>query len=105
MPEILTLGELDTTITPDTGDTETDFSGWYCVETRPWHCPSCGFVAYYLVSNHLIVVWPAMDDPALLKTAQEAKQRGGNPRVVEYEVAYGPCIAYDEVIRLDDADE
>lgn len=76
---------------------EPDFSGWWCIQTAPWPCPreGCMFVAGYCTAAHLIVVWPAQDDRALLSVARDCREAGRAPRIVEYEVAMGPCIPYD----------
>jgi hypothetical protein len=79
-----------------------DYSGWYCVSTDPFDCPApgCTFVARHLTAAHLIVVWPRKDDRALLSFANDAAKFGRNPKVVEYEVALGPCIPFDEWDRI-----
>lgn len=81
----------------DEGDDE--LAGWYGVRTDPFPCPGgggrCPFVANYLTAAHRIVVWPRMDDRALLTHARNARELGRNPRVVEYERSFGPAIAYD----------
>jgi hypothetical protein len=79
-------------------DLQNDYSGWYCVKTDPFPCPApdCVFVAHFMTAAHLIIVWPEMDDPGLLKQAQKAKNYGRNPRVVEYEPSMGKCITWDQ---------
>jgi hypothetical protein len=47
-----------------------------------------------MTAAHLILVWEERDDPNLLRHAQRAKQVGRNPRVVEYEPAFGPSASY-----------
>lgn len=83
-------------------DHDVDYSGWFCVQTDPWSCPApgCDFVALYMTAAHLIVVWPSRDDPYLLGAAQSARVAGREPRIVEYEQDFGPCIAWDEWSRL-----
>jgi len=77
----------------DDGD---DHSGWYCVRTDPFPCPArgCGFVADFMTAAHLVLVWEERDDPNLLWHAQRAKDVGRNPRVVDYEPAFGPSASY-----------
>jgi hypothetical protein len=77
------------------GDAE-HHEGWFCVATDPFPCPAngCTFVAMYMTAVHLILVWEAHDDPNLLRHAQRAKEVGRNPRVVEYEVEFGPSASY-----------
>ena len=77
----------------DEGD---DHSGWFCVRTDPFPCPAegCDFVAEFMTAAHLILVWEQRDDPNLLRHAQRAKEVGRNPRIVEYERAYGPSASY-----------
>ena len=79
-----------------TGDTDADHSGWYCVATDPFPCPAsgCGFVANFMTAVHLVLVWEKRDDPNLLRHAGRAKEVGRNPRVVEYEAAFGPSASY-----------
>jgi hypothetical protein len=79
-----------------TGDTDADHSGWYCVATDPFPCPAsgCSFVANFMTAVHLVLVWEKRDDPNLLRHAERAKEVGRNPRVVEYEAAFGPSASY-----------
>lgn len=83
-------------------DGDADYTGWFCVRTDPFPCPaaSCGFIANYMTGAHLIVVWPRVDDPSLLANAANAKELERNPRVCEYQRGFGPCIAWDEWVRL-----
>jgi hypothetical protein len=86
--------ETDEELWEDTGDT--DHGGWYCVATDPFPCPAegCSFVAKFRTAAHLVLVWQERDDPNLLWHAQRAKEVGRNPRVVEYESAFGPSASY-----------
>jgi hypothetical protein len=79
-----------------TDDSDTDYSGWFCVSTDPFPCPApgCDFVAEYMTAAHLILVWEERDDPNLLRHAQRAKDVGRNPRVVTYSSEYGPSASY-----------
>ena len=79
-----------------TDDSGEDYSGWYCVRTDPWNCPAagCEFIANFLTAAHLIIVWPEMDDPALLRHAAAARDVGRNPRPDVYEPAFGPACSY-----------
>jgi hypothetical protein len=84
-------------------DGDADYaSGWYCVRTDPFSCPAlgCGFVAHYMTGAHRIVVWPRIDDPTLFANARDAKDVGRNPRIIEYHPDFGPCIAWDEYVRI-----
>lgn len=83
-------------------DGDADYQGWFCIRTDPFPCPAagCGFVARYMTGAHLVVVWPSLDDSALLANARDARDVDRNPRVVEYHPAFGPCIAWDEFVRL-----
>ena len=47
-----------------------------------------------MTAAHLILVWEERDDPNLLRHAERAKRVGRNPRVVEYEPAFGPSASY-----------
>ena len=73
-----------------------DHAGWHCVATDPFPCPaaSCAFVAEFMTAAHLILVWEERDDPNLLRHAERAKQVGRNPRVVSYELGFGPSASY-----------
>ena len=51
-------------------------------------------VAASVTAAHLILVWEVRDDPNLLRHAQRAKEVGRNPKVVEYEPAFGPSASY-----------
>ena len=51
-------------------------------------------VADFMTAAHLILVWEERDDPNLLRHAQRAKEVGRNPRVTQYEPAYGPSASY-----------
>jgi hypothetical protein len=77
-------------------DGDPDHAGWYCVATAPFPCPAigCDFVAEYMTAAHLILVWEERDDPNLLRHAGRAKQVGRSPRVVEYELIFGPSASY-----------
>jgi hypothetical protein len=71
-------------------------AGWYCVRTDPFPCPApgCVFVAEFMTAAHLVLVWEERDDPNLLRHAGRAKEVGRNPRVVTYELDYGPSASY-----------
>lgn len=99
MTEILT-DQVTEVVTDDT-DSD-DLSGWFCIATDPFPCPSegCGFVASYMTAAHLIVVWPRVDDPHMLGAARSASSAGRNPKVREYEKSMGGCIPWDEFDRL-----
>jgi len=77
-------------------DADSDHAGWYCVATAPFPCPAagCDFVAEFMTAAHLILVWEERDDPNLLRHAERAKQVGRNPRVVIYELSFGPSASY-----------
>lgn len=79
-----------------TDDSGTDYSGWFCVRTDPWPCPAegCAFVATHLTAAHLVIVWPEGDDPNLLRHCAVARDVGRNPRIENYEAAYGPACSY-----------
>ena len=99
-PGILTIETIEPAVGEDqelwTDDSGEDYSGWYCVATDPWPCPAegCGFVAHHLTAAHLIIVWPEMDDPALLRHSAAARYVGRNPRPTVYEPAMGPACSY-----------
>lgn len=95
-------GKILTASRPVTDDDAEDFAGWWCLATRPWACSAvgCDFVAEFVTAAHLIVVWPERDDPELLNTAALAQKHDRDPRVVEYQPAFGPCIAYDRWQQL-----
>ena len=82
----------------DTGHDDTDYSGWFCLATDPWPCPQdgCDFVALHMTAAHMILVWPQKDDPELLFHAKRGMEVGRNPKVVEYEQDFGPCMSYYE---------
>ncbi len=92
----------DTEIEARRRDGDADYTGWFCIRTDPFPCPAagCTFVANHLTGAHRIIVWSELDDPQLLSAAHSAKSAGRNPRVVGYEIALGPCIAWDEFERL-----
>jgi hypothetical protein len=73
-----------------------DHAGWFCVQTDPFPSPAagCDFIAIFMTAAHLILVWEERDDPNLLRHAGRAKQVGRNPRVVTYELSYGPSASY-----------
>ena len=77
-------------------DDDADHTGWYCVRTDAFPCPAagCSFVARFMTAAHLILVWEERDDPNLLRHAQRAKDVGRNPRIVEFETAFGPSASY-----------
>lgn len=79
-----------------TDDTGADYSGWHCVRTDPFPCPApgCTFLAEFMTAAHLILVWEEKDDPNLLRHAGRAKEVGRNPRVIRYELAFGPSASY-----------
>ncbi len=98
LPGLLIDEETDLEVDEElwTDDGETDHAGWYCVSTDPFPCPAdgCSFVAEFMTAAHLILVWEMRDDPNLLRHAQRAKEVGRNPKVVEYEPAFGPSASY-----------
>jgi hypothetical protein len=73
-----------------------DHTGWFCVSTDPFPCPAagCTFVAVFMTAAHLVLVWEQRDDPNLLRHAARAKEVGRNPRITEYESAFGPSASY-----------
>lgn len=79
--------------TDDSGD---DYTGWFCVSTDPFNCPAegCTFVARHMTAAHLIIVWPEIDEPSLLRHAAHARKVGRNPKVIEYEPAMGPACSF-----------
>lgn len=79
-----------------TDDSGEDYTGWYCVRTDPWPCPAegCTFVAQHMTAAHLIIVWPEIDDPSLLRHAAAARDAGRNPQPVEYEPSMGPACSF-----------
>jgi hypothetical protein len=98
LTETPTRGAFDTEINRALDDEDVDYSGWHCVATDEFPCPAtdCDYVAQHMTAAHRIIVWPERDDRMLLHHASLAQRVGRNPRVVEYEVALGPCIAYDQ---------
>ena len=78
------------------GEDDGDHGGWFCVRTDPFPCPAdgCTFVADFMPAAHLVLGWEARDDPNLLWHAQRAKEVGRNPRIVQYEPAFGPSASY-----------
>ena len=79
-----------------TDDSGEDYTGWFCVRTDPWPCPAagCEFVATHLTASHLIIVWPEIDDPSLLRHSAAARDLGRNPKVETYEKGMGPACSY-----------
>jgi hypothetical protein len=79
-----------------TDDSGTDYSGWFCVRTDPWPCPAegCEFVANHLTAAHLIIVWPEVDDPNLLRHSAAARDVGRNPKPTVYEPVMGAACSY-----------
>jgi len=77
-------------------DGPSDHDGWWCVRTDPFPCPAdgCKFVADFMTAAHLILVWEQQDDPNLLKHAARALDVGRNPRIVGYQVDFGPSASY-----------
>ena len=79
-----------------TDESGQDYSGWYCVGTDPFPCPAsgCNFVANHMTAAHLIIVWPEMDDPSLLRHSAAARDLKRNPKVMEYAPSMGPACSY-----------
>lgn len=78
---------------PDGGD----LTGWFCVATRPFACyihPD--FVAEHMTVCHLILCWPESDDPKMLSAAAFARDKGRDPKIVDYQRSLGPCISFYE---------
>ena len=48
----------------------------------------------FLTAAHLVIVWPEMDDPALLRHSAAARDAGRNPKPTVYEPAFGPACSY-----------
>ena len=78
------------------GDEDGNHAGWFCVRTDPFPCPApgCSYIAEFMTAAHLVLVWQERDDPNLLRHAGRAKEVGRNPRVVTYELAFGPSASY-----------
>ena len=93
-----TRGHLEIDVRPSTGD-DGDRSGWFCVATDPFPCPSpgCSFVARHMTALHRVIVWPERDDPQLLDCAAKARAAGRNPRIVAYERSFGQAVSYYEL--------
>lgn len=91
-------GDLDEEIEEElwTDDSGEDYAGWYCVRTEPFPCPAegCEFIADFLTASHLVIVWPEIDDPSLLRHCAAARDVGRNPRPTEYERGFGPACSY-----------
>lgn len=70
---------------------------WFCLRTDSFPCPAegCDFVALFITAAHMIVVWPAEDDPQMLWHAHLAAEVGRNPRVARWQPEFGRCIAFD----------
>lgn len=89
-----------------TGDTD-EFGGWFCLAMAPWTCEGCGTTFTHsntiLVNGgeHLIVVWPERDDPALLRAAARRKKDGDDPKIVEYEKSLGKCVSFYKLDQYD----
>jgi L-2-hydroxyglutarate oxidase LhgO len=76
---------------------EDNFDGWFCVQTTIMlHCVCGNFAAPFLTYAHIILVWEEKDDPVMLEQAQTAKEKGTNPKIVEYKEEFGPAIPYDK---------
>lgn len=71
---------------------------WYCLKlAESFPCDHCGKTIVYLNAperNHAIVVWPARDDPALLKIALSMKDDGDVPQIRAYEDSLGACVSW-----------
>jgi len=78
------------------GEGDASHAGWYCVSTDPFPCPApgCAFIATFMTAAHLVLVWQERDGPNLLRPAARAKEVGRNPRVVTYELDFGPSASY-----------
>ena len=72
---------------------------WWCVKTDDWICGNCKRVCQYLTAGHLIVLWPAQDNPSILKQAKIAQEYERNPRIIKYKEEYGPAITHYEWCR------
>lgn len=83
-------------------DADENYGGWYCVRTASFPCPAsgCSFVAQFMTAAHLVIVWPRIDDPALLAAAANAQAVDRNPRVEGYRQSFGKAISWDEWTRL-----
>lgn len=75
-----------------------DYASWWCISTDPFPCPNpaCSFVAMHATAMHRILVWAEKDDDRLLDLCIHLVRAERNPKVVEYEVSMGPCLAYDQ---------
>lgn len=82
----------------DVGDDDVDYDGWFCISTSPFQCPApgCGFVAHHATAAHRVLVWTEKDDDRLLDLAVKLQAVERHPKVVDYEVSMGPCLAYDQ---------
>jgi hypothetical protein len=81
-----------------TGETDENFTGWFCLATGPHRCPAHPLtILHHVTHAHKIVVWPAKDDPNILRVASVVQDYGRKPRIVEYNTRMGECISYYEL--------
>lgn len=85
---------------PDVYEGNEEHRGHFCLKMNPEKCP-CGHVIKFFepAEYHLIVVWKEKDNEVLLQTAAGAMRLKKNPRIVEYQVAFGPSIEFYEACQ------
>jgi|SRR6185295_18908784 len=87
--------ELPRSVTPDEGDSQ--YEGYYYLKTDEYFCTCRQRPWRYLHFDKKVIVWPTNDDIALLKNAQNLKDSGFNPKIVEYNVMLGKAIPWDDI--------
>lgn len=79
-------------------DSFSEDGDWWTLKTPKDFC-------YFHRSNLIhdndgtIIVWPAKDDPILLRIAAKAHEEESPVLVVEYEISMGKCISYYKWIQ------
>lgn len=88
---------------------DTDYSDHYCIRITPHKC-RCGTVVefvetglttpFVVLEEHVVVVWPEIDDPMILKAANLCLKGGADPHIIRYEKSFGQAVEWSDNLQL-----
>lgn len=77
-----------------------EYDDWYCIQIKPMRC-SCGEVVTFASDDlHMILIWQDKDDDKLLELAIILREGDFEPFIVNYTHLFGPCIEFEDAVRL-----
>lgn len=85
-----------TTAHTDDDEDITDFDGWYCIKTTK-NCREHRTMYVHTARQGIIIVWPEIDDNALLRIAAETRDLGLLDKIMLYETSMGRAKSFYEI--------